>query len=141
MVKTAGDERSVCQHADLVAQAVAELRAGFAGAQVGPVEPACALQIEMVAQAEAAAARFGPAAPGAGTQKGKNPAVARVRAPVVPQPQRNDDALSRGLLGKVPYLRQVRELLLTAFRQPAVDALLKAMIQNAGKEDTGDETR
>ena len=37
--------------------------------------------------------------------------------------------------------KQVHELLLTAFRQPAVDALLKAMIQNAGKEDTGDETR
>lgn len=37
--------------------------------------------------------------------------------------------------------KQVHELLLTAFRQPAVDALLKAIIQNAGKEDTGDETR
>ena len=37
--------------------------------------------------------------------------------------------------------KPVHALLLTAFRQPAVDALLKAMIQNAGKEDTGDETR
>ena len=36
---------------------------------------------------------------------------------------------------------QVHELLLTAFRQPAVDALLKTMIQNTGKGDTGEETR
>ena len=36
---------------------------------------------------------------------------------------------------------QVHELLLTAFRQPAVDALLKAMIQNAGDGDAGEETR
>ena len=36
---------------------------------------------------------------------------------------------------------QVHELLLTAFRQPAVDALLKSMIQNAGKGDNGEGTR
>ncbi len=36
---------------------------------------------------------------------------------------------------------QVHELLLTAFRQPAVDALLKTMIQNAGKGDAGERTR
>jgi hypothetical protein len=36
---------------------------------------------------------------------------------------------------------QVHELLLTAFRQPAVDALLKTMIPNAGNEDAGEETR
>lgn len=42
---------------------------------------------------------------------------------------------------KICAVKNVHELLLTAFRQPAVDALLKAMIQNAGKEDTGDETR
>ena len=36
---------------------------------------------------------------------------------------------------------QVHELLLTAFRQPAVDALLKTMIQNAGPRDAGEETR
>ena len=36
---------------------------------------------------------------------------------------------------------QVHELLLTAFRQPAVDALLKTMIQNAGPRDDGEETR
>ena len=36
---------------------------------------------------------------------------------------------------------QVHELLLNAFRQPAVDALLKAMIQNAGRGDAGEETR
>ena len=36
---------------------------------------------------------------------------------------------------------QVHELLLTAFRQPAVDALLKAMIQNAGNGDAGERTR
>ncbi len=36
---------------------------------------------------------------------------------------------------------QVHELLLTAFRQPAVDALLKTMIQNTGKGDTGERTR
>lgn len=36
---------------------------------------------------------------------------------------------------------QVHELLLTAFRQPAVDALLKTMIQNARVGDTGERTR
>lgn len=36
---------------------------------------------------------------------------------------------------------QVHELLLTAFRQPAMDALLKTMIQNTGKGDTGERTR
>ena len=36
---------------------------------------------------------------------------------------------------------QVHELLLTAFHQPAVDALLKTMIKNAGKGDAGEETR
>ena len=36
---------------------------------------------------------------------------------------------------------QVHELLLTAFRQPAVDALLKTMIQNAGKGDAGERPR
>lgn len=36
---------------------------------------------------------------------------------------------------------QVHELLLTAFRQPAVDALLKTMIQNAGKGETEERTR
>lgn len=36
---------------------------------------------------------------------------------------------------------QVHELLLTAFRQPAVDSLLKAMIQNAGKGNAGERTR
>ena len=36
---------------------------------------------------------------------------------------------------------QVHELLLTAFRQPAVDALLKTMIQNTGKRDAGERTR
>ena len=36
---------------------------------------------------------------------------------------------------------QVHELQLTAFRQPAVDTLLKTMLQNAGKGDSGEETR
>lgn len=36
---------------------------------------------------------------------------------------------------------QVHELLLTAFRQPDVDAMLKTMIQNAGKGNAGEETR
>ncbi len=36
---------------------------------------------------------------------------------------------------------QVHDLLLTAFRQPAVDALLKTMIQNAEKGDAGEKTR
>lgn len=36
---------------------------------------------------------------------------------------------------------QVYELLLTAFHQPAVDALLKTMIQNTGKGDTGKKAR
>ena len=36
---------------------------------------------------------------------------------------------------------QVHELLLTAFRQPTVDALLKTMIQNARVGDTGERTR
>ena len=36
---------------------------------------------------------------------------------------------------------QVHELLLTAFRQPAVNALLKTMIKNAGKGDAGERTR
>ncbi len=36
---------------------------------------------------------------------------------------------------------QVHELMLTAFRQPAVDSLLKSMIQNAGKGDAGERTR
>jgi len=36
---------------------------------------------------------------------------------------------------------QVHELLLTAFRQPAVDALLKTMIQSAGRGNVGDWTR
>ena len=36
---------------------------------------------------------------------------------------------------------QVHELLLTAFRQPAVDALLKTMSQNTGKRDAGERTR
>ncbi len=36
---------------------------------------------------------------------------------------------------------QVHELLLTAFRQPAVDALLKTMIQRAGRGNVGDWTR
>ncbi len=36
---------------------------------------------------------------------------------------------------------QVHDLLLTAFRQPAVDALLKTMIQNAEKGDAGERTR
>ena len=36
---------------------------------------------------------------------------------------------------------QVHELLLTAFRQPAVDALLKTMIKNGRNKDAGEETR
>ena len=36
---------------------------------------------------------------------------------------------------------QVHELLLTAFRQPAVDALLKTMIKNGRNGDAGEETR
>ena len=36
---------------------------------------------------------------------------------------------------------QVHELLLTAFRQPAVDARLKTMIQSAGKGNVVDWTR
>lgn len=36
---------------------------------------------------------------------------------------------------------QVHELLLTAFRQPAVDALLKAMIENSRSRETGERTR
>ena len=36
---------------------------------------------------------------------------------------------------------QVHELLLTAFRQSAVDALLKTMIQSAGRGNVGDWTR
>ena len=36
---------------------------------------------------------------------------------------------------------QVHELLLTAFRQPAVDALLKTMIENGRNEDAVVETR
>lgn len=36
---------------------------------------------------------------------------------------------------------QVHELLLTAFRQPAVDALLRRMIQSAGRGNVGDWTR
>ena len=36
---------------------------------------------------------------------------------------------------------QVHELLLTAFRQPDVDAMLKTMIQNAGTRDAGEGTR
>ena len=36
---------------------------------------------------------------------------------------------------------QVHELLLTAFRQPAVDALLKTMTEKSKNEDAGEETR
>ncbi len=36
---------------------------------------------------------------------------------------------------------QVHELLLTAFRQPSVDALLKTMIENGRKELDEEETR
>ncbi len=36
---------------------------------------------------------------------------------------------------------QVHELLLTAFRQPAVDALLKTMIENGRNGDDVEETR
>ena len=36
---------------------------------------------------------------------------------------------------------QVHELLLMAFRQPAVDALLKTMIKNGRNEDAGERTR
>ena len=36
---------------------------------------------------------------------------------------------------------QVHELLLTAFRQPAVDTLLKTMIKNGRNGDAGEETR
>lgn len=36
---------------------------------------------------------------------------------------------------------QVHELLLTAFRQPAVDALLKTMIENSRNGDDVEETR
>ena len=36
---------------------------------------------------------------------------------------------------------QVHELLLTAFRQPVVDALLKTMIKNGRNGDDGEETR
>ena len=36
---------------------------------------------------------------------------------------------------------QVHELLLTAFRQPAVDALLKTMIKNSRNGDGMEETR
>ena len=36
---------------------------------------------------------------------------------------------------------QVHELLLTAFRQPAVDTLLKTMLKNGRNKDAGEETR
>jgi len=62
--------------------------------------------------------------------------------------QRNRRIFTRGGLLEAFLLEpllltddQVHELLLTAFRQPAVDALLKTMIQSAGRGNVGDWTR
>ena len=92
MIEAAGHDRAVDKHAELVAQAVAELCAGFAGAQIGPVEFARTLQIQVVAQKKAPVSHLGPVIACAGAQKVENFAVARVRAAVVPEAQRDDDA-------------------------------------------------
>ena len=112
MIEAAGHDRAVDKHAELVAQAVAELCAGFAGAQIRPVEFARALQIQVVAQKKAAVSHLGPVIACARAQKVENFAVARVRAAVVPEAQRDDDAFFRGLFSKVPDLCQIRKLLL-----------------------------
>ena len=62
--------------------------------------------------------------------------------------QRNRRVFTRGGLLEAFLLEpllltddQVHELLLTAFRQPVVDALLKTMIKNGRNGDAGEETR
>ena len=126
MIETAGDHGTVGKDPELVAQAIAELRAGFVCREVGPFEFARALQIQVVAQEEAAVAHFGPVISRASAQKVENFAVARVRTAVVPEAQRHDDALFRGLFRKVPDLLKVGKLLLNR----AVVAL-KAVERNA----------
>ena len=112
MIEAAGDDGAVDKDTELVAQTVAELRAGFVGAQVGPVELARALQIQVVAQKKAAVSHLRPVIACAGAQKVENFAVARVRAAVVPEAQRYDDAFFRGLFSKVPDLLKIGKLLL-----------------------------
>ena len=96
VIETARHRRAVGEHAELVAQAVAELCAALLCVKVGPVEFFCALKVQIVPQAEAAAARLGPLARTFFVKKGFDHAVARLRAALIPQPQRNDDALRGG---------------------------------------------
>ena len=112
VIETARHCRAVGEHAELVAQTVAELCAALLRAKVGPIEFFRALKVQIVPQAEAAAARLGPLALTFFVKKGFDRAIARLRAALIPQPQRDDDALRGGAGSKAPDLLQILPLAL-----------------------------